>query len=428
MGRFRKLSRLLRRLAGRASTSNVPVRAASAPHEIALSASLPEHGRHPRPLDHEFLPLPNQTPFEMLPVYRYLRETIPDVSDAVWTWKRLCHTGYDVEIVDASSQADAARAQGVLDALRERVHARDGGLDGLLDIFYTSLFTFGAAAIEVVPGRTRSWIHDMVPVDVWTVRFRRKGAQLETWQVAEGELVRMPDDCFLYVGLDRDGTNPYGRSMLRAVPAAIRIQQELLSDMAKATRNAGWNKLHVRYHAEERQPGESVEAYQERVSGNLRALRDRLSGAAIDQNLVTFDNVEVNVLGGAAHSLTFYDNHKAVEEQVITGMHMMPVLMGRNYGSTETYGTAQFEVVNRQVTTVNRLVSAMLGRVFNLELALRGESVRARVHMRGNRTVDILKDAETRGREIDNLLRLRDAKLMSATDAQQAATALMREH
>ena len=59
-----------------------------------------------------------------------------------------------------------------------------------------------------------------------------------------------------------------------------------------------------------------------------------------------------------------------MEEQVITGLHMMPVLMGRNYGSTETYGTAQFEVVNRQVETVNRGVGAALERMYNARAAL----------------------------------------------------------
>ena len=28
-------------------------------------------------------------PFFMLDVFRFFRDTIPDVSDAVWTWKRL---------------------------------------------------------------------------------------------------------------------------------------------------------------------------------------------------------------------------------------------------------------------------------------------------------------------------------------------------
>lgn len=386
----------------------------------ALPLSRPEHADTVWNAAH-FLPLPGDTPFEMLHVYRHLRDVIPDISDAVWTWKRLCHTGHDLVLTGLDGGAAPASAHEAVSALESRVNAGAGGLPGLLDIFYASLFTYGAGAFEVVPGRAREWIHDIVPVDVWTVRFRRESGLLEACQYAGGETITLPRDYFLYVGLDRDGTNPYGRSMLRSLPASVSIQQQLLSDMAKATHNAGWNKLHIRYRPEERQPSESIEEYQARTRDNLHTLRDRLSGAAIDQNLVTYDNVEVAVLGGHQRNHVFYENHKAVEEQVITGVHMMPVLMGRNYGSTETYGTAQFEVVNRQVLTVNRQVGAMLSRIFNLELSLRGIAARATVTMRGNRTVDIVKEATARGKEIENALRLLEAGLIDRNRAASQA-------
>lgn len=394
-------------------------------HPALMEAvSQPEHGRNNPFFAHDFLPLPDYAPFELLPYYRHLRDCIPDVSDAVWTWKRLCHTGHEVRLSGTTNNDAPAEAHTVVQELAARVNADDGGLDGLLDIFYASLFTFGAAALEVVPGSAREWIHDIVPVDVWTVRFRRNKDRLEAWQVIDGESVLLPQECFFYVGLDRDGTNPYGRSMLRALPQMIRIQQELISDMAKATHNAGWSKLHIQYHPDERPSGESEEEYRARMSQNLGSLRERLSGAAVDQNLVTYDNVAVSVLGGNHRSPTFYDNHKAVEEQVITGMHMMPVLMGRNYGSTETYGTAQFEVVNRQVLTVNRQVGHLLERIYNRELALRGVAATAKVHMHGNRTVDILKEATARGREIDNTLRLIEAGLLH----KETAAAQLNQH
>jgi len=94
----------------------------------------------------QFVPLPNATPFYMLHVYRFLRDAIPDISDAIWTWKRLCQTGYDVEFFGSSSEAAERRARRLIDDLNRRVNSGDRGMDGLLDVFYTSLFTYGAAA------------------------------------------------------------------------------------------------------------------------------------------------------------------------------------------------------------------------------------------------------------------------------------------
>ncbi len=367
-----------------------------------------------------FLGLPNETPFCMLQVYRFLRDAIPDISDAVWTWKRLCQTGYDIEITEPSSAPAKQRAERILHELNKRVNSGDRGMDGLLDIFYASLFTYGAAAVEIVLSQSRESIWDVIPVDVWTVRFRREKDGLHPYQLHEGREIPLPRERFVYVGLDRDGTNPYGRSMLRSIPFVVKIQQRLLEDMAKATHNAGWAKLHVQYTPEERQRGESVEEYHTRIETNFANLRGKLSNLETDQNLVTFDNVSVSLIRGDQRSQVFYENHKAIEEQVITGMHLMPILLGRNYGTTETYGTAQFEIITRQVTAVNRSVKRLLERLYNFELALMWGSAHAKVHMRSHRTADIVREAEARRREIENAILLRDAGFITHEKAAES--------
>jgi hypothetical protein len=358
-----------------------------------------------------FLPLPNDTPFFMLEVYRFLRDAIPDVSDGVWTWKRLCQTGYDIEVLRPSSEQAKERAERLLRELDRRVNSGDRGMDGLLDIFYASLFTYGAAAFEIVLAPSRESIYDVVPVDVWTVRFRRENGRLQAYQLHDGREIRLPMDRFIYVGLDRDGTSPYGRSMLRSIPFVVKIQQRLVEDMAKATHNAGWSKLHVQYTPDARQRGESEDAYAQRSASTFDDLRRQLAGLETDQNLVTYDNVRVDLLRGDQHSQIFYENHKAIEEQVITGMHLMP--------TTETYGTAQFEIINRHVEAVNRSVKRILERLYNFELALMWGNAEARVNMRGNRTVDVLREAQARSKEIENAVRLREEGFLSHEEAAQ---------
>ena len=372
------------------------------------SSALPEDASALSGALYDFVALPNDTPFHMLKVYRFLRDAIPDISDAVWTWKRLCQTGHDVEISGESSGLARDRAERLIDELNGRVNYGDRGMDGLLDVFYTSLFTYGAAALEIVPSASRESIHDVVPVDVWTIRFRREEGGLLAYQLHEGQEIRLPMERFIYVGMDKDGTNPYGRSMLRSIPFVIKIQQRLIEDMAKATHNAGWPKLHVSYRPEERHRGESAEAYRTRIDATFKDLRESLNGIEADQNLVTYENVQVALIQGNTQGRVFYENHKAIEEQVITGMHLMPILLGRNYGTTETYGTAQFEIVNRQVEAVNRSVKRILERLYNFELAMMWGSARAKVRMRSNRTTDIAREAEARGKEIANAITLRD--------------------
>lgn len=390
---------------------------AQAPGVSRAPVTLPEDWRRHSSAFPSFIPLPNHTPFQMLPLYRQLRDAIPDISDAVWTWKRLCQTGYDIEVTSASSDVARRRAEHVLHALNIRVNSGDRGMDGLLDVFYTALFTYGAAAMEIVLTASRESIHDVIPIDVWTLRFRRENGHLQAYQLHEGREIRLPMERFIYVGLDRDGTNPYGRSMLRSIPFVTKIQHQLLEDMAKATHNAGWPRLHIQYRPPERQRGESPESYHQRVVASFDAVRKGANGLAADQNLITYDDVSIALIQGNARSQVFYDNLKAVEEQVITAMHLMPILLGRNYGTTETYGTAQYEIINRQVRTVNQNVKRILERLYNFELSLMWGEARVKVHMRTNRTADVLKEATARNHEIDNALRLRAEGLIDTAQA-----------
>ena len=50
----------------------------------------------------------------------------------------------------------------------------------------------------------------------------------------------------------------------------------------------------------------------------------------------------------------------------------------------------------------------ILERLYNFELALMWGEAEARVNMRTNRTVDVLREAQARAREIANAVQLRD--------------------
>jgi hypothetical protein len=103
-----------------------------------------------------------------------------------------------------------------------------------------------------------------------------------------------------------------------------------MEDMSRAIHNAGWARLHVQYKPDLRGTDETEEEYQQRMDSNLEQIREQMSNLGIDQNVVTFDNVDVSVVQGAQRAPTYYDTQRAIEEQIITGTHTMPILLGRN--------------------------------------------------------------------------------------------------
>jgi len=372
-----------------------------------------------------FAPLPDNVPFQMLEVYRYLRDNIPDLSDAVWTWKRLCNTGFRLVWSDNVSELLKREAQEVIEKLNRRMNHGEGGLTHLLDIVYTSLFTYGASAMEIVFSPRGSQIYDVVPVDVWTIRFRWEDGDWQAYQVYAEETIRLPRERFVYIALDRDGSNPYGRSLFRSLPFVVRIQQRLMEDMSRAMHNAGWARLHVQYKPEPRGTDETEEEYQNRLDANLEQVRNQMSNLGVDQNVVTFDNIGISVVQGAQRFSAYYETQRAIEEQIITGAHMMPILLGRNYGTTETYGTVQYEIMNRQVDTINQSLARILERIYQLELAMHGIQAEFTVQPHSNSTADTLKKSLIETRRINALLQLLQSGIISKEETRKAVEQIL---
>ncbi|MGC8737639.1 MAG: phage portal protein family protein [Candidatus Hydrogenedens sp.] len=366
-----------------------------------------------------FVPLPDNVPFQMLEVYRYLRDNIPDLSDAVWTWKRLCNTGFRLSWSERVSESLKRDGQVIIEQLNRRMNHGEGGLTHLLDILYTSLFTYGASAIEIVFSPRGSQIYDVVPVDVWTVRFRWEDGDWQAYQVYAEEVIRLPRERFVYIALDRDGTNPYGRSLFRSLPFVVRIQQRLMEDMSRAMHNAGWARMHVQYKPEPRGTDETEEEYQSRLDANLEQVRNQMSNLGVDQNVVTFDNIGISVVQGAQRFSAYYETQRAIEEQIITGAHMMPILLGRNYGTTETYGTVQYEIMNRQVDTINQYLARVLERIYRLELSMHGIEAEFTVQPQSNSTADTVKKSLIETRRINTLLQLVQSGIISKEDVRK---------
>ena len=368
----------------------------------------------------DFIPLPDNVPFQMLEVYRYLRDNVPDLSDAVWTWKRLCNTGFKCVWLDTTSELAKREAQECIEQLNRRMNHGEGGITHLLDILYTSLFTYGASAMEIVFSPRGSQIYDVVPVDVWTVRFRWEDGKWQAYQVLAEETIRLPRERFVYIALDRDGTNPYGRSLFRSLQNVVRIQQRLMEDMSRAMHNAGWARLHVQYKPDPRGVNETEEEYQNRMDANLEEVRNQMSTLGVDQNVVTFDNIGISVVQGAHRSLAFYETQRAIEEQIITGTHTMPILLGRNYGTTETYGTVQYEIMNRQVDTINQTLARVFERIYRLELALHGIRAEFTIQPNSNSTADTLKKSLIETRRINSLIQLFQSGVISKEELRRA--------
>jgi hypothetical protein len=333
------------------------------------------------------------------PLLRYLRDCIPDVSAGVWAWVRLCSTPQRVSFT-GGNETEQREAGRIVRRLDERIfefdHMHQQGMDALVNSFFLSVFTYGAFAGEVVLKDDRSGIDKFFLIDPSSIRFKRykTSRRLVPYQVtSDGEIIRLRESSFFYYALDADGNNPYGRSPLLSLPFVIRIQQQLLTDMAQATHNAGWPTLHVSYQPPKKEEGESQQVYQARIQSHYEVLKKNMQEKHADSNFVTLDSVNVKYVSPGGSAQKWSESLEAIAQQVIAGLHLAPFMIGRNYGTTQSWGLAQYRLMVNNAVSVQRGAKRMCEWLRNLELALAGSGVRSEHHFETHHGLDVIDQA-----------------------------------
>ena len=353
------------------------------------------------------------------PFLRYLRDRIPDVAAGVWAWVRLCSTKRTIEFV-GGSRVQREEAQRLLERMEnellESAFDHRPGLDGIVEQFFQSVFTVGAYAGELVATNDRKGIDRFYPIDPATIRFKRfpTSGRMTPYQIQEdGELIRLREESLFYYGLDRDPSNPYGRSPLSALPMVVRLQQQLFEDMGKAAHNAGYPALHVKYGAPERDQGETLADYQNRVQGDFESISTAMRTRSPESNFLTQDNIHIEYVGPTGQMLRWRETLETVSEQVVSALHLAPFLIGRNYGTTQSWARAQYDLMVNNAGSVQRAAGRLVDWIVNLELAMRGSPVRGRCRFAPHSAWNDIDEARAQSIRLSTLLKLKENGLIT---------------
>lgn len=314
----------------------------------------------------------------LFPTYRELRDNVPDISAGIWAWVRLCATAQHCSINDGD-ELQQQEAKHVLRALDRRIltyqHEREKGVDALVNSFFLSVFTYGAFAGEIVVNHEKHQIENFIVIDPATVRFQVQSGTRELLPcqlLDDGTLIRLNPSSFFYYGLDTDGLNPYGRSPLSSLSLMVKIQEQLINDMASAQHNAGYPTIHFKLKTPERDKSEPLSKYNERMKDEINLVRAEVENKKTETNLITYDNLEVSYIGPKGNSHQWSESIQAISEQVVSALHLAPFMIGRNWGTTESWGSAQYQLLTNNARSVQEGAKRLAEWVRNLELVLHG--------------------------------------------------------
>ncbi len=366
-------------------------------------------------------------------LYRFLRDNIPILSACIWTWSRLASAPGHFEIETGTSESQKTRGIEILDRLSGCIYPfefdRAGALDSFLPLLFSSFFTDGAFAGFLILHPDGSGIERFVPVDPREIGLARSksGIPVIFISTATGE-IRPEGDDFYYIGLNADLNHGLGKSIMRSVPFVAYIEQQLTDDMRRTMHNSGYHRLHVKITPPEKSSGESDRAYIERINEYFDQTVSMIKKCDPDDNPVTWDNVQIDYVGPqnvrtATNSWSI--NHRAMIDEICAGTNLSPFLLGYSHGAAHKWAEFKYDLVMRQVQSVQRQIARFLEWMGNIELALNGFNGRCRFLFENSLSYLASEQAQIRQSDVDNLIKLFSHGLISKDDAARRAGELI---
>jgi hypothetical protein len=360
-------------------------------------------------------------------LYRFLRDNIPVLNSAVWTWTRICASPSYPELKGSDDPKIVDNTLEVISNLDRRIYQHSlqkfGGTDALLMQFFGSLFTDGAVCGEVVLTPSRDRLDKFYFIDPATIRFKLKdGTSWELYQEVDGVLIKLNRASTFYLGLDPDPDDPRGKSILGSVPFVARVEQRLLEDMQKTMHNAGYHRLHVTIKPPDKFSGESDETYLSRANTYFEDTVEMMKELAPEDNPITWNDVKIEYIGPSGHvasSNYWYINHKALVEDICAGVHLDPFVLGYSYGPTRGWAQFKYELILRNVVSIQRLAKRFMEWIRNIELALQGIPLECVHHFDNRKFFGMLEQREAEKIHLENIIRKKEAGFISEDQAKR---------
>jgi len=358
--------------------------------------------------------------------YRFLKDNIPVLNSAIWTWAHLCSAPSTVQIKGSDNPQMVKSAEKIIADLDRRIYEESyqkfGGVDALLTQFFNYLFTDGMVCGELVLTPSGDKIDKFYFIDPATVRFELKNDQWEIFQQQNGNLVKLNPDSTFYFGLDTQVNSPVGKSLLSSIPFVAKVEQQLVSDMQKTMHNAGYHRLHVKIKPPERSNLESDEGYVSRANNYFDKTVEMIRKFGPDDNPITWNDVEINYIGPEsrqASSTAWYINHKAMIEDIAAGVHLDPFMLGYSYGLSRSWAGFKLELIFRNVVSIQQVAKRFMEWVRNIELALHGFNLETEHQFDNSIAFGKLEKLQAEKMAIENIRARQEAGYISFEEAKR---------
>lgn len=302
--------------------------------------------------------------------------TVPSAAGAVWVWKNLCATRQNVKFVGGTEQQRTRAAETILE-LDRRISpiktVQTGGMDFMLELWFKYIFTYGRFAGQLRLSPTKDGVASFEIMNPYSIKFSEKDLQPYAEQ-KDGTFLKLNPNTFYFFAMNMDTENPYGSSMLEAVPSLIGIANDMMEDMTLSSSNAGIPRLHIKIKQPQIMPGENADNYATRANNYFDSLVDEMAEIGPDDNFYTWDDVQIAIAGGANAQTGYVWRalRQIIDEEMCTAFHLYPWVLAKSYGTTKNWVSVQFDLLMAQAESLQREAKRFAEWIRNSHLMLQG--------------------------------------------------------
>ena len=358
---------------------------------------------------------------DRLSLYRFLAENIPILNGAVWLWTRLCSAPVEFKFSRLSQDAGKKLINDIDQTLAPFSYQKSGGIETIVNMFFHSLFIDGCFGGEVILNHNKKSISEFNPCDNRYLAFEPGSNGWQIFYEKDSQRVKVDPGSFYFTGLDATFHDPRGVSILSSIGFIAHLEQKLIFDMSQTLEKAGYQRIQVQLTKPEKMGGESDSAYIERANSYFDSTVDLMKSLKPSDSAVTWDDVQINSISptGQNTASSWYLYHRSIVEDICAGIHLDPFMLGFSFGTTQTWARFKFELMMRQIVSVQEKAKGFLRWLVSLEMALRGLPGDVEILFDNRRVFGSLERFKAESYMAENILAQYNAGLLDKTEARE---------
>jgi hypothetical protein len=311
---------------------------------------------------------------DRITLYRFLTENIPILNGAIWLWTRLCAAPIEFKFERLPDNMAKELVRDIDKILVPLSYQKEGGVESIINLFFRSLFIEGCFSGEVVLNSRKNSLVQFVPCDSRNLVFETDRHAWQIYYETDDGRIRCDPASFYFASLDSSANDPRGESLLTSIGFVSHLEQKLILDMSQTLEKSGYQRVQVKLARPERNPGESESKYIDRANSYFDDTVGLIKSLKPSDSAITWDDVQIQTIGpsGQGVASSWYLYHRSLVEDVCAGVHLDPFMLGYSFGTTQTWARFKYELIMRQIISVQEKARGFLKWLVGLEMALRG--------------------------------------------------------